>query len=160
LAFTVCCATAAHGAGSADGLLAYEPFAGQAGPLSRQSSGFGWSAGWSIQNNDVKVPGYNLAVSGPMQYIGLSQSGNYAVGGSTYQTAGRSLDVTPTGPFAQYLSSGTVGASGKSIWLSLLLRKDVNTDDEASATLLASQVAWWGQVGKISVGYFGQSSNS
>ena len=95
-----------------------------------------------------------------MQYIGLSQSGNYAVGGSTYQTAGRSLDVTPTGPFAQYLSSGTVGASGKSIWLSLLLRKDVNTDDEASATLLASQVAWWGQVGKISVGCFGQSSNS
>jgi len=140
-------------------LLAYESFSGVDGPLDQTNSGSGWAAGWSVQNHDQTTPGYNLASRNQLVYAGLLQAGNYAVGGSVYQTAGRSLNVSPSGPFAAYLSSGVIDTPGTTIWLSVLLRKDSTTNDELSITLLANGTPWWAAQGHVSIGYFGQSSN-
>ncbi len=143
---------------SQSGPLAYEPFSNTNSPLQGSASGYGWASPWTVQNNDQSVPGYGLAGATPLQYSGLQQSGAYAVGGSMYQTSGRALDTSASGPFASYLSSGSIGATGSSIWFSALLRKDTNANDELSLTLVPGGPAWWAGNGHISIGSFGSAS--
>jgi hypothetical protein len=148
----------ARGAG---GLLAYEPFNGAPGALHQTSGGQGWAAPWSVQNGDTSVPGYNLASTSPLIASDISQPGNYATGGSAWITAGRSLDTSATGNFASLLSGGLIGASGQSLYFGVLLRKDVNTEDELSTTLHpGNNPAWWPQYPGVGVGYFSWSSNA
>ncbi|MGO4213499.1 fibronectin type III domain-containing protein, partial [Terriglobus sp. YAF25] len=100
-------------------LLAYEPFGEANGALNGASGGgdSGWARGWAEQNGSTVVPGYNVASTTPLTYLNLQTSGNYSVGGYAYERAGRALDVTTSGPLASYLSSGLIGASGKTLWI-------------------------------------------
>jgi len=141
-------------------LLAYEPFNGNAGIIDQASGGFGWSSAWQVQNNDSATPGYSTATDSPLVYPGLSQSAAYAVGGSAYLSAGRSLDISAAGAFSHYLNAGLIGAPNITLWVSVLLRKDSNTDDQLSVTLHPNGVAWWTANGQVSFGYFGSASNS
>ena len=152
--------TATPGAGG--GLLAYDSFSSSAGPLDQTAGGTGWSAAWFVQNNDTSVPGYNIANSAPLSYNSLQTSGNYAIGGDAYQTAGRGLNVSSGGPFDTYLTNGLIGRSGTTLWMSALLRKDVNNDQEVSLVLHANNIAWCTNCSGplVSVGYFGSASNN
>jgi fibronectin type III domain protein len=149
-----------HAQSPAPGLLAYEPFSNTNVPLNGSSSGSGWAAAWVTQNNDQTVPGYGLSANNPLLIAGLEQSGSYATGGSVDQTAGRALDTSSSGAFAAYLSSGSIGASGTTIWMSVVLRKDSTANDELSVTLLPGGTPWWAGYGHLSAGYFGGASNN
>ncbi len=151
----------AAGVTSSGTLLAYEPFNETSGtPLSGASGGgdSGWKAAWVEQTNETNEPGYQIASANPLTYPGLAPTVNYAIGGYGYESAGRQLNVDPAGPFSSYLSSGLIGTSGQTIWLSFLLREDANPNNgEINAIFLSPQhIAWLAQNG-IGIGYFGNS---
>jgi len=141
-------------------LLAYEPFYEPVGPLNGLSAGSGWGAAWDVQGGNTTVPGYNITAASPLSYSGLSSAGNHAIGGYAYLTAGRALNVATSGPFSAYLSNGLIGTSGTSIWLSALVRKDTNDEQQVSVTLHPNSVDWNPNNLGTSVGYFGSSSDT
>ena len=145
-------------------VLAFEPFGEASGtPLSGASGSgdSGWNAPWVEQTGETVVPGYEIASANPLSYTGLATSSSYAIGGYVYQSAGRQLNVASTGPFSSYLSSGLIGASGQTVWLSFLLREDGNPNNgQINAIYLTPQSgigAWLPQTG-IGIGYFGASA--
>ena len=141
--------------------LASEPFAYAAGALNGANGGSGWAASWQVQNSSTTVPGYNAANATQLTYSGIGQSGNYAIGGIAYQSAGRQLDASAGGAFSQYVSNGLIGASGQTLYWGLLMRKDMDTDDEMSVTLHpGGNPSWWAQSPGVAVGHFGGSSNT
>jgi hypothetical protein len=146
---------------SSPGMLANEPFASGNGALNTTSGGGGWAGGWLTQNNSTSVPGYNVATPSPLSVSG-SSFGNYATGGDNWQSTGRALDITPNGAFAAFLASdGSIGKTGTTIFFSILMRKDVNTEDEMSVTLNANaSLPWWVNTPGIAIGHFGSSSDS
>ncbi len=141
-------------------MLASEPFAGVAGVLNGSNGGTGWANAWQVQNNSTAIPGYGIATATPLVYSSISQSGGYAIGGVGYQYSGRLLDTSATGAFSQYLSNGLIGQSGQSIYFGILMRKDMDTDDEMSITLHSGNPAWWVNTPGISIGHFGANSNT
>jgi hypothetical protein len=141
-------------------LLASDNFGAAAGALHNVATGTGWGAAWQVQNNDVSVPGYNVASTTALTYSTLSTSGGYAIGGDSYQTSGRALNVSATGPFSTYLTGDNIGASGKTLWVSLLLRKDAANDEEVSVQLHAGTTVSFPNPALVSVGYFGAASNN
>jgi PKD repeat protein len=141
-------------------LLAHEHFNATAGTLHNVATGTGWGAAWQVQNNDVSVPGYNVTGTASLGYSTLATSGRFAVGGDSYQTSGRALNVAGTGPFSTYLTGGNIGAAGKTLWVSALLRKDGANDEEVSLTLHAGTLVTYANPGLVSVGYFGAASNN
>jgi hypothetical protein len=140
-------------------LLAADSFSGAAGTLHNASGGSGWGGTWQIQHGDTSVPGYNLA-SGSLSYSTLAVSGNNAIGGDSYQTAGRAFNTSSSGPFGSYLSNGLIGANGSTLYLSALLRKDVANDEELSLTLHYDTIVTYPNPALVSVGYFGSASNN
>ena len=151
-------ATPTNGTGTT---LVTEPFAEAAGALNNANGGTGWSGAWVEQNGNVTVPGYNVS-TGTLTYTGLTTSGGRGVGGIAYETSGRGLDVTAGGPFGSngYLTGGLIGASGKTLWMSALLRKDAATEQTNSITLHANNTVWYTLTPLISVGYFGTPSDN
>jgi hypothetical protein len=145
-------------------LLAYEPF-GKSGKkpfaLNGASGGGdqGWASGWVEQSGSTAVPGYNVASETELNYTGLLTTADYATGGYVYQSAGRALDVSPGGPFASYLSNGLIGAPGRSIWFSFLLRQDASgATPNVGLTAQGRDTTWSTSPANIQVGYFGSSS--
>jgi len=141
-------------------LLASDNFGAAAGALHNVATGTGWGAAWQVQNGDISVPGYNVATATALTYSTLSTSGGYAIGGDSYQTSGRALNVSATGPFGTYLTGDNIGAAGKTLWASLLLRKDANNDEEVSVQLHAGTTVSFPNPALVSVGYFGAASNN
>ncbi len=140
--------------------LAYEPFSEPPGALNAVGTGSGWSGPWLTQNGLATVPGYTIASAFSLDYANFQTSGNYAVGGDAYLSTGRGLDVGPHGAFSDYLSDGLIGAPGKTLWFSVLLRKDAATGDANYINLHAGTPAWFVSRQLVGVGYFGSASNS
>ena len=139
-------------------VLVSEPFAGSSGALNATNGGSGWAGPWQVQSNNTTVPGYNIASASPPVYAGIGQSGNYAIGGIGYQNAGRSLDTTV---FPQYLSGGLIGASGQTLYWGIVMRKDIDTDDEMWVTLHpGNNPAWWPQYPGVTIGHFAAASDT
>src|SRR5579871_5247958 len=80
------------------GPLAGDSFSSTSGPLNGTGGGSGWAAGWQTQNNSNNVPGYNIGTASPFSVAGVSEGG-YATGGDNWQSTGRALDITSSGPF-------------------------------------------------------------
>ncbi len=148
--------------------LAYEAFDYQAAaPLDGGDGGTGWRAVWTVQNADKAVPGYQVNVGpGSLAFGALRTAGRYASGGRAFLTAGRRLQAAADGPFADYVAPQEDGigtrAAGDTLWVSLLLRKDENNDEQVFADLHNDgNVPWC--VGcaaqHIAVGYFGADSD-
>jgi sugar lactone lactonase YvrE len=142
-------------------LLAYEPFGETAGTSFNGMSGggdSGWAAPWIEQEGSTAEPGYQTASGNPLSYPGLATTSSYAIGGYAYQSVGRQLNVSSTGPFSAYLSNGLIGAAGQTIWVSCLLREDANpANGEINAIFLTpvgGLSAWLAQTG-IGIGSFG-----
>jgi hypothetical protein len=107
------------------GLLAYDDFSRTAtGALHQAGSGVGWGARWRVQGGDTVVPGFNATDDAPLSYGHLVSSVRHASGGRAYLGCKRFLDVSPAGPFADYLVNGDIGAPGKDLWASYLARRD------------------------------------
>jgi len=158
-------ATPMSGLSTGGTLLAYEPFGEAAGPLTGASGGgdFGWGAAWIEQFGSLAVPGYDVATASPVTYPGLIENGNYGVGGYAYQSAGRQLDVSANGAFSAYLANGLIGAPGKSIWISFLLREDANpSNGQINAVYLnpsGGGNSWnTSAANTLGIGYFGSPS--
>ena len=111
-----------------EGLLAYEGFDYPAGsPITGQFGGIGWSNAWvDVSGNAAAIldSGNLLANSNaPVRYDNRS-TGN-ALHNGPNSRAGRWLDCSNTGPFAQaglLDGNGNLGANGKTIYLSFLQR--------------------------------------
>lgn len=154
-------ATGAFAQTGSSNLLAYEPFDGPVGALYGATSGQGWDRPWDVQNGDTSIPGFNVASGNPLAANGLQlpQTGNYAVGGAAYLMAGRHFDTSATGPFADYLSNNLIGQPGQTLWLSALMRKDANTQDDFFVTLHNNaSPSWWERTPGVEAGYFGWAS--
>jgi hypothetical protein len=153
--------TSAQGFQNSPGPIANEPFAGSGGALNTSAGGGGWAGPWQTQNSSTNVPGYNVATASPLSVSG-SSFGNYATGGDNWQSTGRALDITPNGAFAAFLASdGSIGKPGATIFFSIMMRKDVNTEDEMSVTLNPNASSpWWVNTPGIAIGHFGASSDS
>jgi hypothetical protein len=156
-------------AGSSGTLLAYEPFGettGTAIAMNGASGGgdSGWGAAWVEQMGSTAIPGYDIVSTTPLTYTGLATTGTYAIGGYGYQSVGRQLNVSATGPFSSYLSSGLIGASGQTIWLSFLIREDESpSNGQINAVYLnnyASSNSWVpASSDSIGIGYFGGTAD-
>ncbi|WP_114205845.1 fibronectin type III domain-containing protein [Acidisarcina polymorpha] len=140
-------------------VLAVESFNGSAGPLQNTNGGLGWASPWQVQNGSIDVPGYGIATMIPLSYAGISTSG-YATGGDAWQYAGRLLDTSPGGSFSPYLSGQMIGAPSTTLLVGLLMRKDIDTDEEMSVTLHAGNPPWWISAPGTAIGHFGSSSNT
>jgi fibronectin type 3 domain-containing protein len=140
-------------------LLAYEPF-GEAVGLMNGATGngdTGWNAGWVDQGTDAN-PGYDIVATTPLTYPGLLTTGQYAVGGNTYNYIGRQLNVSATGPFASYLSGRLIGAPGQTLWLSFLIRKDTASGGTSNLLNLTAQgngSAWLVSPANVAAGFCG-----
>jgi PKD repeat protein len=143
--------------------LAYDGFLiGADTPLHNLQGGSGWGAAWDLQGGGTVIPGYQTAGSSALTFGGLQESGSYASGGYQYQTAGRKLDLRSDGPFGPWLNSaGSIGASGKTLWMSVLLRKTENNDEKVTALWHASNIDWCSgcATSSVGVGYFGADSH-
>ncbi|MGA2889383.1 MAG: sugar-binding protein [Terracidiphilus sp.] len=146
-------------------LLSYEPFGEASGAALNGATGSGdsgWGAAWVEQSGSTVIPGYEILSTTPLTYTGLQTTGNYAVGGFRYQSAGRQLNVTASGPYSSYLSNGLIGASGTSIWLSFLIREDVSNGDINAVFLnnYSSSNSWVpNSSDSIGIGYFGGTAD-
>lgn len=107
-------------------LMAYEGFNYSigSGNLTGLQGGFGWSGPWQTVNNGASsVQAGSLVAGGnaPSGYDALSSGGSAFTPNGTRE--GRSLDLTAGGAFGAkgYLnSSGNIGASGKTIYISFM----------------------------------------
>jgi len=149
--------TPTPGAGT---LMAYDDFNTGTGTLHNVNTGAGWSGAWFNQNADTSVPGYNVANTSLLSYSTLKKTGNYAVGGDSYQLTGRGINVNAGGPFNSYLTGGLIGLSGKTLWVSAMLRKDVSNTDENDFVLHADVTQWNASTPLVSAGYFGTNSET
>lgn len=77
-------------------------------------------------------------------------------------TAGHDFDTSPNGPFASYLTNSVIGNSGTTLWLSVLLRKETNDDQQTWVSLNNEQVDWCATctTQEVNVGYFGSGSDA
>ncbi|HRP83512.1 MAG TPA: PKD domain-containing protein, partial [Saprospiraceae bacterium] len=142
--------------------LAYDGMSGAAGsPLHGGSGGTGWADTWTVQNDNTD--GY-LYYGPGLTFAGLQQSDMAITGGESYLTSGRALDCNPAGPFASYISenNGIGSNTGTTLWVSALVQKSQNNDQNISYTLHGSSIAWCdncSQDNRVSFGYFGNESN-
>ena len=152
-------------------VVAYEDFnlAPSAAPyppfLQGVTNGSGWSGGWVVQNFNTTnyTDGFKLAATNQLAYGSFRTTGNYAMGGRSYEAAGRLLDtVTAFAPWRVVGSTtNSIGQSGTELWLSVLLRKEATDDNYAAVGLHnGSQAANSIGNARLGMGYLGASCNN
>jgi hypothetical protein len=147
------------GTGGGGTLLASDNFGAAAGALHNVNTGTGWGAAWQVQNGDISVPGYNIAGTSALTYSTLSTSGSYAIGGDSYQTSGRALNVSATGPFSTYLTGDNIGRRQDAVGVAAPAQGRHN-DEEVSVQLHSGTLVTFPNPALVSVGYFGSASNN
>ncbi|MCO6460923.1 MAG: PKD domain-containing protein [Saprospiraceae bacterium] len=141
--------------------LAYDAFDHPAGtPLHQSSGGSGWGGNWSVQNESTT--GYVYTQPG-LNYGALQTIGGSISGGDVYLTAGRNLDITDGGPFADYVTGGEgIGSVyGTTLWVSAMLQKNQDDRQHIYFDLHNSNIDWCNECStdnRIGVGYFGSAS--
>lgn len=137
-------------------LLLRESFEYPVGKLHNANGGIGFSAAWVVQNFDVTQ--YSIASANLLKYSTIKLYGNYTSGGGNYLTTGRAFDLN--GRFLSFLDAGgNIGADNRTLWLSLLIRKETSSSDELFVCLHASSwVTWANGNTRIALGYFGKDS--
>ncbi|MEN9611753.1 MAG: hypothetical protein RLZZ628_2567 [Bacteroidota bacterium] len=144
--------------------MLYESFNYDAGTtLHQKIGGTGWDGIWENQGGDTRLPGLNIG-SSSLSYQTLRTNHKSLVGGLYWKHAGRSLDLSPTGALAAYLSSnGTLGKAGTTLWVSFLFQKTQNNEEQTWAAMHGGNVNWYGEnTGdkRIAFGYFNPTVSS
>ena len=149
--------------------FAYDGFDYQASiPLHGASGSTGWSGPWVVQGDNNDIPGYQVnSSSGSLNFSDILTSGRFATGGKAYLTSGRKLNVSDSGPFANYIGVGENGigtkTSGDTLWCSAIIKKDINNDQQVYIDLHNDgNLAWCNNCANqhIAFGYFGSESNT
>ncbi len=142
--------------------LAYDSFDNVPNtPLHGSTNGQTFKSGWSVQNQNVNTNGYTFSTATPLNYLDLKTENAYLSGGQEYLTVGRGFSLEPDGLFADYLNAnGHIGANGKTLWVSALLRKEVNNTEPIFFEMHNSQTSWAIDGGscRIGFGYYGVDS--
>lgn len=136
--------------------LAYEGFNYPAGTaLHAQFGGTGFQESWDVQGGSA-TPGYQAAGTASLSYHALRGTGNHAIGGRGFFVSGRRLDTASNSLFAPYLTNGSIGATGQTLWLSAILQKDGNNDEPVTADLHNDNVPyyWFTPNPKVGFGYY------
>ncbi len=114
--------------------FAYEPFDYSNGSsLNDYNGGAGWGTAWQVQNSSTNLPGYQINSNNPLAYENLPTIGNYMTGGEAYLTSGRRLNATTSGSFSALVADDQTGIGtqiGSELWVSFLLQKTQNNDNE------------------------------
>lgn len=143
--------------------LAYDGFSyPENSALEALQGGTGWLRPWNVQGENTNLPGFQIPTTNPLSWQDLQTAGNHVSGGFAYLTAGRRLNTSTDGPFANWLTSnGTIGQPGTTLWASILLRKTQNNDETVAAIWHESDLQWCDgcTANKVAVGYFGSNSN-
>jgi len=143
--------------------LAYDGFAYSANsPLEGLQGGTGWQTPWNVQSENTSQPGFQISNTASLNWLDLQTAGNYTSGGFAYLTAGRLLNTSTDGPFADWLTQdGMIGKPGTTLWASILLRKNQNNDETVAVLWHESNLQWCEGCtsNKVAVGYFGSNSN-
>ena len=109
-----------------DGFETSLPSATNAVPLEGAATGTGiFAEPWQVQNDDSSIPGYNIVNATSL----TRESGNYAIGGDSYQGSARTLDRAAAVAIAPGLAnlSGTtevIGGGGLTLEFSGVIRRD------------------------------------
>lgn len=142
--------------------LVYEGFAYSANtPIQDQVGGTGWSGGWEVQGGNVSVPGY-MASPNSLTTGTLRTNYGHLSGGSNYVQFGRAFNVSATGPLAPFRNSnGFVGQAGTTMWMSVVLQKNVDNDQTVMVGLHNGNIVWYNPQDqpRLEVGYFGAASD-
>ncbi|MFZ1749305.1 MAG: hypothetical protein WAU01_03905, partial [Saprospiraceae bacterium] len=114
---------------------AYESFSYSSNiPLHNLSGGTGWQTPWYVQNKNSTVPGFQSAI-GNLPHSDLQNLGGRGTGGFAYLTMSRTLNTTRPCPFDSLVSVNGNGIGtmvGDTLWVSTLLRKELNNDQRIS----------------------------
>jgi hypothetical protein len=150
------------GAGEGNKLLAHEPFDYAAGStLAGLSGGSGWHTNtWSVQNNSNSS--FSLTSATPAPTItNLPQTAAHLRGGSG-ANIGRTLDTRSTsdGAFSAHLANSRIGAPGRTLWFSIVLRKENANDERVFLNAHAGGIASTPDANKPAWGYFGTSGSN
>lgn len=109
---------------SNDQLLAYEPYDLPTGTtISTTGSGFGWSSSWrGFDASGANRDGHIVNNINPLLYQGLSVTGNYL---NVASDGDRLERLFNTASFPGYITGGRLGAPGKVLWFSYLMRQEI-----------------------------------
>ncbi|MBK8698997.1 MAG: PKD domain-containing protein [Saprospiraceae bacterium] len=140
--------------------LAYDGFEAAAGtPLQGLSGGTGWAQPWFVQNGNVNVPGFQIQ-GASLTYSDLQTIHNKGIGGRDYLALGRRLNTADSGPFTYLVAENENGIgteTGDTLWLSFLIRKSNDNNEEVFADLHNNDLSWCSGCASqhLAVGYFG-----
>lgn len=148
--------------------LAYEPFDYPINtPLNGLNKGENFEGSWNVQNGNIEIPGYQIgSTTGSLSFSNLTSGGHHISGGNEYLTSGRRLNTSLSGPFQSYVEDWdqNIGAKteGQSLWVSMLMAKKVNNNEELYVEFHDNNIAWCNSCSagvKLGLGYFGSPSN-
>ena len=113
--------------------------------LWKSDSESGWKGKWTLHTaaDSSKGPeGFSVSSDQPLEYPGLDSSPGHLQAGVAFQSLWRWLDVEKALAFAMRrekdeTGASQVGLSGKTVWISFLVRQDGPENDEAVLSLNA-----------------------
>jgi PKD repeat protein len=129
-------------------------------PLHNYGGGNGWAAPWEVQNDNVDTTGFRIIHNQNLSYLNSYTFGGSLRGGNQELWAGRKLNTAEPGPFADYIAEfQRIGKPGKVLYMSMLVRKEVLSNEQLFFALHLENVAWYGDVANnIKFGYFGNDA--
>ncbi|MBM3889123.1 MAG: hypothetical protein FJ388_08345, partial [Verrucomicrobia bacterium] len=139
---------------------AYPPF------MQGVATGGGWGTNlWQVQGftPGSYTDGFKLVGTNQLTFSTLRTTGNYMEGGRNWEVAGRYLDVA--GAFSQWrvLGTNTIGLSSTELWMSVLIRKDINDNNQVAFTLhngTTPFISPSSPPARVGVGYFGSGTRN
>jgi PKD repeat protein len=141
--------------------LSYEGFiSNQNIALQAYGGGNGWSGPWQVQNDNADTTGFRIIHNQNLSYLSSYTFGGSLRGGNQELWAGRKLNVSDTSPFNAYITdSQRIGKIGQTLYMSMLVNKEVLNTEKLFFALHLENVAWYGDVANnIKFGYFGNDT--
>jgi hypothetical protein len=142
----------------ADMPMVYDGLDGETAAINDQYTGWGWGDSWYTQNDDADPTGYRRHADG-LTYLSLATAPGCLVGGKSYLSLGRRLDVGSASPLSDVSdANGLLGKPGARIWLSFLVRRDTTDTSELRVVWHNNPISWYMNAPGISFGTFGSTS--
>ena len=122
------------------------------------TGGIGWKGMWKLHNlpPDKRPEGFSVSSEQPLEYPGLASTPAYVKCGVASHSLWRFLDVEGALGDTKQLSSddkpAQVGLSGRTLWMSFLVRKEKDNNDAALITLVGNEF-YQAEFAAVGIGY-------
>ncbi len=151
--------------------LVYESFE-TLGLVHGQVGGIGWQTNSSQQNENAwwrqnaelttyptSEEDYHISNIAPLSYANLRTNGGYLRGGAEWQNAGRSIQVRSAGQLNAFIGviNGTNCISIGQPWISFMLRKETDDNEDVILKLANANISWYGSDAGVEIGYFSEN---